>query len=423
MRQQFDARLKKSSNCLRSAPDIKLKEAKIRQQSEVDEIVKGDFQSNGLTAQDLRRLGTSLLLCSNDPRRQPIAFRLFAIAYGGHLIGLDASQAPDSVKFAADSQSKGDSAWCDDDAGYSWAGMVLSNAAPPPPDGNGSMDKSTKEQVISRIIGLWKEAGSSGVGDAWFELGNLYLSEKHVPKDEDLAYEHFQEGAKLSHPPSHCALGVLHSLRANITNQSEKREHLEKSFHHFLQAAQKGDVQSMYNVGVSYLLQAPPEPRFPPSYVKQSSVSLRERHLEGWGVEPDDILARSWFEKAAARNFAPAIMNLAGMLVEGRGNPEAVFVEGTDGATPQKDGPYAGINLPGRPLTRIESLRLSMALYAKIVAMGSASSSIPGGSRGGLAAFGVDREGAEEMVKVARREMDRIEKMVENEEKLARAGP
>ena len=83
------------------------------------------------------------------------------------------------------------------------------------------------------------------------------------------------------------------------------------------------------------------------------------------------------------------MMNLAGMLVEERGTQD---------------------------LERPQALRLGMALYAKIVAMGSASSSVPGGSgQGGLAAFGMDRESAEQMVKLANTEMEKVAKILEAE--------
>ena len=160
----------------------------------------------------LHLLATSLLRHSRDPRRQPIAFRLFAIAHGS-----DPMQTPDpthaSGSDAPELAASGSTA-----PGYSWASMILSGAAPPPlgfhllrddaartdarraqaaaatriyaalamqQDGMGMLgmgrlllqrlphidDGAERAKLRDRAVALWRAAAKKGVADAWFELG------------------------------------------------------------------------------------------------------------------------------------------------------------------------------------------------------------------------------------------------------------
>ena len=286
---------------LRTAPELSAAERQ-KLQDETDASVKSTLASGGGEASSLRQLGSAMLQLSQDPRRGPIAFRIFEIAY----------------------------AWGDDDAGYSWAGMVLANQAPPPPDGNmrarhaqaietykqlaergnpsgklgvgrlllsqvikGHLDKPTKAAVIQRLTQLWSEAGDAGLAEAWYELGTLYLGGKHVGEDEPRARDYFERGAQLHHPGSHYALGVLCS-------KQDAAHSKQAALDHFLAAAERGDVQSMYNVGVRYLLQ-PGAATAHPSF-KSGDATLKDIHRAMWGVHPDDQLARQWFERASARS-------------------------------------------------------------------------------------------------------------------------
>jgi hypothetical protein len=160
--------------------------------------------------------------------------------------GLDASLA--SVPLA------GKGAWGINAAGYSWASMVLSGQSPPPP-GTHLLQRGSPEHIAAiakqqgaavrvyatlamrgdaqgmlgmgrvlmagtqrkvpvpgksgpesdrevemmreRTIALWTKAGQMGVGDAWFELGVLYLgSTAGFDFDEGKSRGYFELGAK-----------------------------------------------------------------------------------------------------------------------------------------------------------------------------------------------------------------------------------
>lgn len=162
------------------------------------------------------------------------------------------------------------------------------------------------------------------------------------------------------HAGCHYALGVLY------TRQTQPK----LAHTHFLKAAEHGDVQSQYNVGLHYLLQSPSTPA---------------EHEKKWGVTPDDTLARRYFEQASLHHFAPALMNLAALLHEYRGNPP-----------------------PGSAhhLSDEQQLRYSAALYAKVVSIGSTSST-PGAAQA-LVRFGLNKHSAQEMVALAQKEMAKV---------------
>ncbi|EPQ29029.1 uncharacterized protein PFL1_03319 [Pseudozyma flocculosa PF-1] len=435
-------------NHLRSAPDISNLQERVAAQSRVDDEIKRSLMAAGHTASDLTSLANVLLAASQDPRRQPIAFRLFEIAYGpSSLVATFQLPAEQRQRIREEARTRarpGDAqdaqvtqqGWWDDEAGYSWAGMILSNAAPPPPNpahlrerheeaietyrrlaerGNangklglgrllqaqavsGRLDAHTKDKVVQRVLQLWREAGEAGNAEAWYELGTVHLGGASVAVDESEAERCFVKGADLGHAGSHYALGVLYMRLAKPVQAHE----------HFHAAAERGDVQSQYNLGLHYLLQ--PSLHLQSAALVDGSKTLHQLHEERWGVKPDDVLARLWFERASAAHFAPALMNLAALLHEGRGNPPPPSTSSSS----SKDS-VAETASGATHLTRSQQLQYSAALYAKVVSMGSVSSSLPGSNAGGggLARFGLDRESAEAMVKLANEEMEKVNKALQ----------
>lgn len=228
-------------------------------QTEANSNVLKALQDASISADSLHYFITQMLRTSKDPRRTPIAFRLFAIAFGvdplqledptanaTSTIGLDSSLA--SVPIA------GKNAWGINAAGYSWASMVLSGQSPPPagihlikrgspeyiamigkqqaaavrvyatlamrgdPQGMLGMGRvlmaGTQRQITisgknpiesdvemktmrDRTIALWTKAGQMGVADAWFEMGLLYMgSSKGFETDDAKSRQYFELGAK-----------------------------------------------------------------------------------------------------------------------------------------------------------------------------------------------------------------------------------
>lgn len=228
-------------------------------QKEADTNVLKMLQDASISAESLHYFITQMLRTSKDPRRTPIAFRLFGIAFG-----IDPLQLQDPTANSASTTGLGTSlasipiagndSWGVNAAGYSWASMVLSGQSPPPAgihllkrgspeyiaalgkqqaaavrvyatlamrgDAQGMLGMGRilmagtqrqnpiagKSKIQSdlemktmrdRTIALWTKAGQMGIGDAWFELGLLYLgNSKGFEVDDAKSRQYFELGAK-----------------------------------------------------------------------------------------------------------------------------------------------------------------------------------------------------------------------------------
>lgn len=219
-----------------------------------------------------------------------------------------------------------------DDAGYSWATMVLEGliAAPTKEWETAQVEEATKvysqlarsghaqaqfgmgrlvlakhlsqtgpqrdEKQVQMAIDLWQRAGRNGYADAWYELGQLYYAGQLVQEDKSRAASCFQQGARGGSALACHALGTIHLARAKKEaeggHMAECAKHAALASRYFMQAAQKGHAASAYNVGLLYL-----HPEAVPT-----TKEGREDHKARHGVLPDDHNAREWFAAAAARS-------------------------------------------------------------------------------------------------------------------------
>ncbi|KAL4398924.1 hypothetical protein ACI68E_004321 [Malassezia pachydermatis] len=223
----------------------------------------------------------------------------------------------------------------DDDAGYSWATMVMEGMVPA---ANKELEVAQAEKatqtysqlarkghaqaqfgmgrlVLAKILSqkepssepqhkqvqmavdLWQRAGRNGYADAWFELGQLFHQGQLVPRDKSRALTYFEHGARGGSAMACHALGTLYLARAKkFVEQSAQAEASKNSAlaaRYFLQAAQKGHAASAYNVGLLYLL--------PPG--ADNNKETKEQHKIRHGVQPDDQNAREWFSAAASKSM------------------------------------------------------------------------------------------------------------------------
>jgi hypothetical protein len=127
---------------LRLSADVKTVEEAKELQRQTDEEVKKALIGANVEAQSLHHFVVSMLKHSRDPRRMPIASRLFAIAFGVEPMSLPDPTAPrkgsDIETPGVDESREGEAvagkqAWAVNAAGYNWASMVLSGQAAPPP--------------------------------------------------------------------------------------------------------------------------------------------------------------------------------------------------------------------------------------------------------------------------------------------------
>lgn len=120
---------------LRTTADLASAADRQAYQSSVDADIISSSKEGGFDAQDLSQLANVLLSASADPRRQPLAFRLFQVA---HQAGFD-------------------------DAGYYWASMVLQNTAPPPPSGDSKGRVQEAVTLYQQLSAAGNARGSLGV--------------------------------------------------------------------------------------------------------------------------------------------------------------------------------------------------------------------------------------------------------------------
>lgn len=273
-------------------------------------------------ASSLRKLASTILQVVRDMRRLPIVACMYFIAY-----------------------RQGD-----DDAGFSWATMVMEGLLPTSSKeldaiqaqaatatysrlaskGHGQAqfgmgrlvlakitsktDEQPNDEEIKQVqmaVDLWQRAGRNGYAEAWFELGQLYYTGQLVRQDKSRALTYFEHGARGGSAQASHALGTIYAERA----QSSADRHLTDeattlsalSARYFLQAAQNGHIPSAHNMGHLYLSRDIPD----------------KEHKTRYGVLPDDRNAREWFAAASSKLFLPAMMNYGAMLLEGRGAGEA----------------------------------------------------------------------------------------------------
>lgn len=251
----------------------------------------------------LRKLAAAILQLSRDARRNQVVGQLYALA---HRRG-------------------------DDDAGYSWATMVLEGLIQGATDPSRAADEAmelyatlarkghpqalfgmgrvllaqieatpdTAASRMPRVIELWERAGKSGMPDAWFELGRMYQGTPYLDRDTDRMQECFEQGARAGSTQCCYALGVQHAARADElreqNNHKAAHEAITLSNRYFLQAAQHGHAPSAYNMGLRYLLTDAAD-------ASSATEEQKRAHQSQWGVVPDDRSAREWFAAAAGKS-------------------------------------------------------------------------------------------------------------------------
>lgn len=337
---------------LRTTADLSSAADRQAYQASVDNDIISSTKAWGTSAEDLTQLGNTLLSASADPRRQPLAFRLFEIA---HQSGSD-------------------------DAGYYWASMVLQNTAPPPPSGDlkgrvqqavnlyqelsaagnargsvgvarlllqrvqrGQVDKSQWPALIDQAVNLYTRAGDKGLAEAWYDLASLFQESRFNPPDQERARGYLQKGAELGHSGCLFALGMHHLLDEEMGNKSE-------AFHLFKKAAEQGDAQSMFQVGSFYFLDRDKMAQHPD--VTGGDKTMKQAHKDTFGVDANDVEARFWLEQSAQSDYPPSILQLATLLGQHRA---------LDAGTHQDRGL--------RSIDKGQADQLSYALLAKLLAI------------------------------------------------------
>ncbi|SAM84098.1 uncharacterized protein UBRO_06451 [Ustilago bromivora] len=321
---------------LRTIADLATVSDRQAYQSSVDSDIIASVKDWGYNTEDLTQLANTLLSASADPRRQPLALRLFEVA---HQSGSE-------------------------DSGYYWASMVLQNTAPPPPSGG---LKGRAQQAVS----LYQELSAAGNARGSVGVARLLLQrvqrgqvdksqwpslidqavKLYTQADQERALEYLGKGAQLGHSGCLFALGMHHLLDDNKGNKSE-------AFRLFKQAAEQGDAQSMFQVGSFYFLDRDKMAQHPD--VMAGDKTMKQAHKDTFGVEADDDEARFWLEQSAQSDYPPSILQLATLLSQHRGLHPGSHKE-------------RGL----RAVDKAQADQLSYALLAKLLAILKTSGNLP----------------------------------------------
>ncbi|SNX86130.1 uncharacterized protein MEPE_04839 [Melanopsichium pennsylvanicum] len=345
---------------LRTAADLASVEDRKSYQAYVDADIISCLETWKYKAEDLTQLANTLLSASADPRRQPLAFRLFEVA---HQAGSD-------------------------DAGYYWASMVLQNTAPPPPSGDikgrvqqamtlyqelsaagnalgsvgvarlmlqrvqrGQVEKAQWPVVVDEAVKLYIKAGETGLSEAWYDLASLFQESRFNPPDQERARTYLEKGAELGHSGCLFALGMHHLLEAEGSDKS-------KAFRLFKRAAEQGDAQSMFQVGSFYFLDRDKMAQHPD--VTGGGKTMNQAHKDTFGVDADDVEARFWLEQSVQSDYPPSILQLATLLGQHRALDAGAHDE-------------RGL----RTIDKGQADQLSYALLAKLLAILKTSGNLP----------------------------------------------
>ena len=153
------------------------------------------------------------------------------------------------------------------------------------------MDEANKALVdkdILKAIKYYELLAREGVDEANFALGKIYYLKKYEKRDLLKAFEYFQKAADYEHIKAKYNLAILYSQK-----NFQKHSYI-KAYELFLSLAKQGYPNAQYMVGI-YL-------------------------MNGFGVEKEYDLAKSWFEEAYFKNhYKKAACGIANIYANGFG--------------------------------------------------------------------------------------------------------
>jgi TPR repeat protein len=137
-------------------------------------------------------------------------------------------------------------------------------------------------QNPAEAVRWWELAASGGQVDAQFNLGLMYLRGQHVTQDDKRAAELFSAAAAQGHAHAQYSLAVMYA-----SGRGFERDYA-KALDWFRKSAEAGVPEAQYNVGVIY----------------ETGYDV---------VTPDPVVARTWYERAAALGLKEAQDKLAAL--------------------------------------------------------------------------------------------------------------
>jgi TPR repeat protein len=144
--------------------------------------------------------------------------------------------------------------------------------------------------VAPTAVSACRRLAERGIAGAQFNLANIYLSGRGVPRDYKEAVKWFRKAADHGEADAQSNLGRMYAEGWGVPRN------YKEAVKWFRKAADKGNVRAQSNLGVMYAL--------------------------GQGVPQDDREALKWWRKAADQGDARAQHNVAVMYADGQGTTQ-----------------------------------------------------------------------------------------------------
>jgi TPR repeat protein len=144
--------------------------------------------------------------------------------------------------------------------------------------------------VAPTAVSACRRLAEQGTASAQYDLGNIYLSGRGVPRDYKEAVKWFRKAADHGEADAQTNLGYMYAEGRGV------RQDYKEAVKWFRKAAEKGNVRAQSNLGVMYAI--------------------------GQGVPQDDQEALKWWRKAADQGYARAQHNVAVMYADGQGTSQ-----------------------------------------------------------------------------------------------------
>ena len=162
----------------------------------------------------------------------------------------------------------------------------------------GEIDGYSDEESMKRSVAIWSEAALRGSIESKYSLAVCYREGTGISVDATRSFEIMLELAHSSpgYHLAHYAVAVMYLQGEGVRSDIEQAELEKQGFYHMREAARKGVLPALYNVGNCY--------------------------ASGTGVRQSDYNAQLYYSAAAEGGDPAAKFTLGTWIVQGRGGLE-----------------------------------------------------------------------------------------------------
>lgn len=190
------------------------------------------------------------------------------------------------------------------------------------------------EVSASEAVRWYEKAAGQNHPRAHFRLGEFFLKGfGDTPGDQDRALFHLQAAAEAGYVPAWTTLGRIEESFGDDANAKPERDkHFTEARALYRRAAEKGELEASYRLGVLFQHGKGGEEDLAEAYkwVRRAAIraypeamNLLGNYLKsGMGVQQDSVAAVGWFLSAADRGSIPATANLGVCYEHGIGVPK-----------------------------------------------------------------------------------------------------